>query len=718
LLAEVTEVGDLQSRATVSRPERATAAVMGTGFLAFAAVCATRVGRTSSEQVVVALALVIAYGLAHRTKFEAATGSTVPTEPVLVALLFTAPITAVPALVLGGLFLGGSWRAGAGGTFYQLQVRASTGWYCAGPVAVLWLAGVTSPSPARWPVLLGALGAQFFCDALVALVRCVSMRVSPRRLVEPLTLTFAIDALLAPLALCAVLVSHGGPGPIFLSLGPVALLRVMSVDRNRRLNTAVTLGKELKSVRDESRTDAMTGLANRRAWDEVIARAELTAGDRQQREVTTVVLMADVDYLKAVNDDFGHDAGDELLREFASILRATAPEGAFVARLGGDEFGVIFQTATDDALVTNEFVSCLRASMVNRKVSCGASVSASFGVASCPTAASVVEAVRMADFSAGNDKEARKVQRQSMASQLGDAMASLGVEDFTVLCRQLSNDGRARLLEGVMKGRERAARQLLFALQQAMQNRELFVLYQPLFSLEDKSVRGAEALVRWRDPVRGVVLPGDFIPAAEENGLVSEIDSFVLEEACAQMAGWLREDGGRNGFTMSVNLSGRGLCDDYLPARVMASIERNGIEPAQICLEITETALIEDIDRAEANLAQLSGSGVRFALDDFGARYSMLSHLQRLNVNVLKVDRSFVAGMGRSDRDRKIVASLTGMAHELGMSVVGEGIETHQQLEELARLGCDVGQGFLLAHPLAPAEFSKLRQDELVYLGF
>ena len=298
-----------------------------------------------------------------------------------------------------------------------------------------------------------------------------------------------------------------------------------------------------------------------------------------------------------------------------------------------------------------------------------------------------------------------------MASELGNIVASLGVEDYAVLRQGLGDEGHRRLLDSVVRDRRRVARELASSLREAMDRKELFVLYQPLFSLEDQSVRGAEALVRWRDPERGVVLPGEFIPGAEENGLVSAIDAFVLEEACWQLARWCDDDRGPGSFTMAVNLSGRAVSDTKLPGRVLSSIERNGLVPSQICLEITETALIGDPEHAEANLAELSGLGVHLALDDFGTRYSMLAHLQRLNVDILKVDRSFVAEIGDCERDRTIVHGLTVMAHELGMSVVGEGIETRRQLEELVKLGCDEGQGFLLAHPLAPDEFSRRRRS-------
>ena len=168
-----------------------------------------------------------------------------------------------------------------------------------------------------------------------------------------------------------------------------------------------------------------------------------------------------------------------------------------------------------------------------------------------------------------------------MASELGNIVASLGVEDYAVLCQGLGDEGHLRLLDSVVRGRRRVARELASSLREAMDRKELFVLYQPLFSLEDQSVRGAEALVRWRDPERGVVLPGEFIPGAEENGLVSAIDAFVLEEACWQLARWCDDDRGPGSFTMAVNLSGRAVSDTKLPARVLSSIERNGLVPSQ-----------------------------------------------------------------------------------------------------------------------------------------
>jgi EAL domain-containing protein (putative c-di-GMP-specific phosphodiesterase class I) len=220
--------------------------------------------------------------------------------------------------------------------------------------------------------------------------------------------------------------------------------------------------------------------------------------------------------------------------------------------------------------------------------------------------------------------------------------------------------------------------------------------------LEDRSLIGVEALVRWRHPERGVVLPEDFVPFAEQHGLIGQIDSFVLNEACRQIAEWTSREGWPGGFTMAVNVSGAELSDPEFAVHVADVIRHHGIDAALLCLEITETALMGEFGDVEETLSALPRLGVRLALDDFGTGYSTLSHLQHLKVDVLKIDRSFVAQISKSPRDREIVAAVMAMSHALGTTVVGEGIETNDQLEALAGLDCDQGQGFLFARPLLP----------------
>jgi EAL domain-containing protein (putative c-di-GMP-specific phosphodiesterase class I) len=239
-------------------------------------------------------------------------------------------------------------------------------------------------------------------------------------------------------------------------------------------------------------------------------------------------------------------------------------------------------------------------------------------------------------------------------------------------------------------------------MRRAIENSELFLVYQPLFALKELAPTGAEALVRWRHPSGTVMPPDDFIPLAEENGLIGKLDSFVLEEACRQFAGWAARDAWPAAFTMAVNVSGRELYDPGLPGRVDEMIRRYGLNPPQLCLEITETALIAEVGDVQETLSALSAIGVRIALDDFGTGYSTLVHLQRLNADILKIDRSFVEQIICSTRDRKIVAAVTAMSHALGMTVIAEGIETHHQLAILSDLGCDEGQGLLFGQPLSP----------------
>jgi EAL domain-containing protein (putative c-di-GMP-specific phosphodiesterase class I) len=279
------------------------------------------------------------------------------------------------------------------------------------------------------------------------------------------------------------------------------------------------------------------------------------------------------------------------------------------------------------------------------------------------------------------------------------------IRDADTAMHEAKKAGRNRYQVYHPAQRTRSERNLLQTeLTQAIGNGELYLAYQPIFSLKAKVLTGVEALVRWRHPERGVVPPHEFIPFAEENGLIARLDSFVMTEACRQLAEWTAHKRWPNPFTMSVNISGRELADPGLAGRVAEAIRRHGIDPQRLCLEVTETALIGEVGDVQETLAQLSAIGARIALDDFGTGYSTLAHLQRLRADILKIDQSFVEQISRSARDREIVAAVTAMSHALGMTVVGEGIETGHQLRTLAALGCDEGQGNLFARPLPPEQ--------------
>jgi diguanylate cyclase (GGDEF)-like protein/PAS domain S-box-containing protein len=416
--------------------------------------------------------------------------------------------------------------------------------------------------------------------------------------------------------------------------------------------------------------DPVTGLANRLALMDRLAQA-LVALDRTHSWVG--LLFVDLDNFKRINDSLGHETGDQVLIEVGRRLRRASRRGDTVARFGGDEFVLLCNTLRheeDVRLIASRAIRAVGEQFVHDGYDL--TVTCSIGV--------VVT----------GDPEA-------------DPSELLQQADIAMYDAKRGGRDGFRIYDGKVRARALANQDFDASLRKALDQGELFLLYQPLFALEDQSLRGAEALVRWRHPDRGIVPPVEFIPMAEETGLIGAVDAFVLDEACRQLAEWTRDGECPPGFTVAVNLSGRQLSDPTLVERVAASINRHGISAPQLCLEITETALIGELGDAASTLAQLSAIGVRLALDDFGTGYSTLAHVQRLNVDILKIDRSFVDQIGGSDRDREIIGAITAMAHALGMSVVGEGIETDRQLGELVTLGCDEGQGYLLARPL-PAE--------------
>ena len=414
--------------------------------------------------------------------------------------------------------------------------------------------------------------------------------------------------------------------------------------------------------------DPVTGLANRAALMDRLSQG-LAALERQPGRLA--VLFVDLDHFKEINDSFGHDAGDQVLTEVGRRLSLLSRHVDTVARLGGDEFVLLCGALRDDddvSLIGDRIVREIRAPFM--KDGRDLSITCSVGIA----------------VTRDPLTESERLIRDPDEAMYG--VKETGRNRYLVYDPAQSIPGGASLLQAELSC--------------AIEGKELFLLYQPLFSLEDRSLMGVEALVRWRHPQRGVVLPDDFIPFAEQHGLIARIDSFVLNEACRQLAEWVAREGWPSGFTMAVNVSGAELSDPGFAGHVAEVIRRHGVPALQLCLEMTETALVGEWGGVQETLAALSRLGVRLALDDFGTGYSSLAHLQRMKVDILKIDRSFVAQIGRSPRDREIVAAVMAMSHTLGTTVIGEGIETSQQLDTLAGLDCDQGQGFLFARPLSP----------------
>ena len=422
--------------------------------------------------------------------------------------------------------------------------------------------------------------------------------------------------------------------------------------------------------------DPLTGLANRVALMDHLGQA-LVALERQSGSVG--LLFVDLDGFKEVNDSLGHDAGDCVLSEVGRRLTSIARRTDTVARLGGDEFVLLcahLNDADDVRLISDRVVRAIRAPMTIAGAEPIVTGSVGVVLTADPNVAAG-ELLRQADVALYDAKRAGR-----NCFKMFDAEVHLGGESTASLAAELAV---------------------------ALERSELFVLYQPLFRLEDGALVGAEALVRWRHPQRGVLLPGEFIAHAERRGLIAKIDSFVLNEACRQLAEWGTDDDPWDDFMISVNVSGQQLRDRGLVERVAGALERHRITPSRLCLEITETALIGELGAANQVLESLSDLGVRLALDDFGTGYSTLAHLQQLHTDTLKIDLSFIAQIEGGSREREIVAAVIAMAHALGMTVVGEGIETHGQRDGLIALDCDEGQGYVFAPAVPAADLANLR---------
>jgi diguanylate cyclase (GGDEF)-like protein len=478
--------------------------------------------------------------------------------------------------------------------------------------------------------------------------------------------------------------SADGQGLLVLIVGLVvsallfALILVLARSREHALGM---VRRRTGELRHQALHDALTGLPNR-----VLAldRAEQMLATDERKHVAA--LYVDLDGFKQVNDTFGHAAGDELLRMVAGRLSTVVRAGDTAARLGGDEFVVLLAGIGPDsapARVAERLLEVLaRPYDLGATVGRQLSVTASVGLAEGPRD-SADELLRDADLALYEAKAAGRNRCERFRSGMQSA------------CEQ-------RLT-------------LEMDLAEAIDRRELFLVYQPTFDLRSERMTGVEALIRWRHPRLGVVSPNDFIPMAERSGLIVPIGRWVLEEASRQAAAW-RRCGHHIG--VSVNVSARQLDGDGLIEDVRHALTRSGLEPASLTLEVTETALMRDPDAAAERLATLRVLGVRIAIDDFGTGYSSLAYLRRFPADVLKIDRSFVEGVATSTEAAALVHTLVQLGQSLGLETLAEGIEHRAQLQVLLREHCDVGQGFLFSRPLEPEAVAELldyrEPDELM----
>jgi len=453
----------------------------------------------------------------------------------------------------------------------------------------------------------------------------------------------------------------------FLGIGAL----ILAIRRSVELAHAIA-EREAAEARANAlaRHDPLTGLANRR-----VLQAELPSLVAQSHSRDRCAVFAiDLDHFKPINDAFGHEAGDAVLVEVAARLNQIVSDDGIVARVGGDEFVLAMPHECDaDALgrTARRIIRTLSAPYHRggRRFEIGASI----GISRAPDDATVAEELlRAADVAMYDAKRA----------------------------------GRStyRFFRAEMDARLRARAKLEADLREAVAEGAIIPYFQPVMSLTDQRLLGFEALARWDHPERGMIGPDDFIPIAEENRLIDTLFQRILHQSCLAARDWPAD------VSLSVNLSPIQLKSPWLPGRILATLQETGLAPGRLIVEVTENAIIDDIDQVAEVFASLQNVGIRVALDDFGRGYSSLSHLRQLKFNHLKIDSSFVRSM-ECVESREIITAVTGLGKALRMPVTAEGVETPETAEALMALGCEQAQGYLFGHPASAIDTARLCHD-------
>ncbi len=457
-----------------------------------------------------------------------------------------------------------------------------------------------------------------------------------------------------------VVAGLGSLSPFAVWLAAAALLGAMA----RTMLTVREL-RQFAETRRQATTDELTGLPNRRWFDRRL-RSKIALA-RETGE-TLALLVIDLDHFKELNDTLGHHAGDRVLAQLGPRIGSVLRADDDVARLGGDEFAVLL----DDALQAQRVGERIAVALGERFTVEGIElqVAASIGVALFPEH--------------GHDAETL-LQRADVAMY----QAKSGHTGTEFYARERDLHTRERL-------------QLIGELRDAVAQDQLILHYQPKLDLGHRRIMGVEALVRWPHPVRGLVAPDEFIPLAEQTGVIGPLTELVIRHALRQAAAWRAET---LDLTMAVNVSATNLLETGWTEGVLAAISHHGVRPDRFVIEITEDVLLVDADRALAALARLSAAGVRVALDDFGTGYSSLAYIKKLQVDELKIDRSFVTNMRTDPTDAAIVQTAVDLGRRLGIGVVAEGVEDADTLRRLTEFGADVAQGYHIARPMPASEF-------------
>ncbi len=422
-----------------------------------------------------------------------------------------------------------------------------------------------------------------------------------------------------------------------------------------------------KQIAHQAFHDALTGLPNRTLFAERLDRA--LGRSRRRPELYFALLMIDLDKFKAVNDSLGHPVGDQLLIEVGRRLSSCIRTVDTVARLGGDEFAVILEEFTSRQELTKvarrmRSAICKPFTVYNDAITTSASIGI---VPNMVRYASSEDIMRDADIAMYRAKQQGKGTLFFDKRMLQELVESVNLE--------------AELREALAKG-------------------GLTLYYQPIVSVADEHLEGFEALARWEHKLRGMIPPDRFIPLAEETGLIIDLGKWVITEACRKLKSWQNTTSKAKNLTMSVNVSIQQFAKPGLVEHVMDVLEQNDLNPACLKIEVTESVLMQDSNGAISELNHLRSLGVQIAIDDFGTGYSSLSYLQRMPVDHLKIDRSFIDGFEHTRENDQIVQSIIGLAKSLGLSVIAEGVENREQFDRLRVLNCDKAQGFMFSRPV------------------
>jgi diguanylate cyclase (GGDEF)-like protein/PAS domain S-box-containing protein len=430
--------------------------------------------------------------------------------------------------------------------------------------------------------------------------------------------------------------------------------------------------------------DPLTDLPNRVLFAD---RLELALARSLRGPRCVAVVFLDLDHFKLINDSMGHDGGDQLLRAVAERIRESVRPGDTVARFGGDEFTILFEDVADANNARDAAERTLAALGQPFELDDGeVFVSASVGIALSAS---------------GHDTPSSLLRNADAAMYRAKERGRGGIElydreddPWTVRRLRTGND-----------------------LHRALERNEFELHYQPFVDLHTTTMIGLEALVRWRHPTRGLLPPGEFIDLAEDSGLIVPLGYWVIGEACRQAAAWrqLRNEAGQEAWRlmMSINVSPRQLVERNFASRLIEIVNASGVDRDTLLLEVTETTVMRDPDHAIAVLETLKAQGMHICIDDFGTGYSSLSYLKRLPVETLKIDRSFVDGLGQEQEDTAIVRAVIGMADSLRLLCVAEGVETPEQVAALGALGCHIAQGFLFGRPLSSDALAPFPRDDL-----